>query len=117
MIRAQRRSAFSPYRLFCVEAKDEIIGAWLKENTITGTASHSECHRSGLLNWVLARPLTKFAVCQVGTRYSEIPIKNTSSGNTNMPIAETIASLPRSNTRFRPPTTARLSQPRGSGAR
>src|SRR5471030_3366638 len=60
------RSAWAPYTRFWSTAKAEMIGEWLKENTITGIASHRVCSNADGSGGLLA--VERMPPFQCGTR-------------------------------------------------
>jgi hypothetical protein len=70
-MREHLRSASTPYSSRFATAKEEIIGEWLKENTITGIASHSVIHRPLPVAFALLKERVSSAlVLHCGIRYS-----------------------------------------------
>ncbi|MNT50513.1 hypothetical protein D3C72_1874370 [compost metagenome] len=86
-----------------------MIGEWLKENTMTGIASH----RVMISPWPIPVPapdretLSKMAVDQLGIRYRASSISTPTNGNTRMLMVFTIACSPKRTMVIRP--TIRIS--------
>ena len=95
-MREHLRSASTPYSSRFATAKEEIIGEWLKEKTITGIASHSVIH-SPLPDALalLKERVSSALVLHCGIRYSASIISATTNGNTRILIALTIICSPK----------------------
>ncbi|MNC08594.1 hypothetical protein D3C75_561900 [compost metagenome] len=109
-------SASSPYSLRFATANAEMIGEWLKENTITGIASHSVIHKplpvagdAAALN----DRVSNAALLHSGIRYNARAIKAATNGNTRMLIALTIICSPKRTMVIRPTIRIRDKSARG----
>ena len=77
-------------------AKEEMIGEWLNENTITGIASHRVIHRPFPVADAVSRDsVSSAAPFHCGIRYRASSISTPTNGNTRILIALTIICSPK----------------------
>ena len=89
-------SAPLPYSSRFATAKEEMIGEWLKENTITGIASHRVSSRPlPVADALLRDRVSSAAPFHCGIRYSASTIRAATNGNTSTLIALTIICSPK----------------------
>ena len=89
-------SAPSPYSSRLATAKEEMIGEWLKEKTITGIASHRVISRPlPVTEAPLRERVSSAAPFHCGIRYSANTIRAITNGNTSTLIAFTIICSPK----------------------
>ena len=109
-------SAPSPYSSRLATAKEEMIGEWLKENTITGIASHRVIHRPLPVAVALLRErVSSAAPFHCGIRYRARIISATTNGNTSTLIALTIICSPKRTIVIMPTIRIRERMARGGG--
>ena len=95
-IREHLRSASWPYSSRLATAKEEIIGEWLKEKTMTGMASHRVIHRPfPVAEALLSDSVSSTAPFHCGIKYSANTINANTNGNTSTLMALTIIFSPK----------------------
>src|SRR5476651_365642 len=108
------RSACGPYTRFWSTAKAEMIGEWLKENTITGIASHKVLKNAGSGMPSLAE--AKKAPFQLGIRLTANSSRAATNGYTSTLMALTITPWPQRTMAIRPRISTSERIARGGGA-